>query len=380
MSAADLGLGRAAEVLMGPSPGSRATHALYPPKGTPRLLVPLRPRRAAASSVQHYTTPSSVRDRGLLRFGAALARLGVADLAPRMVALNGLEALAAHLSDVLGEELAVGVHLGPPRANRKPVLQLMDRQGRPVAYAKLGINQLTCDRVRAEADALHQIARAAPTGLVIPAIVADGVWEGLDYVVMRPVPTWSLTPASAEVRARALDGLVAAFDQGRSTLAEATWWRRTMADLDVCQDNRETARLRLAAAVIVARYGQEVVESGAGHGDWTPWNMCPRLGTLAVWDWERFSVDVPRGWDELHFAIASHPGGAAAALAAPRAVLRTALTVHKRSGEAILAAYLLRRAVSFVKDRQLEAGAPNGPLRTWLLPALDDLVEDPRPS
>lgn len=379
MSVPDLGLGPAAELLAGAAPGARATHALYPPRGTPRLLVPLRPRRAAAASVQHYTTPSSVRDRGLLRLGAALARLGAADLAPRMIALHGLGALADHLSGVIGEELAVGVHLGPPRANRKPVLQLMDHAGRPVAYAKLGINDLTCGRVRAEAAALHQIARSAPTGLVAPAIVADGVWEGLDYLVMRPVPTWSVTPPSREARAHALDGLTAAFASTRTTLADASWWRRTTAALDAC-DGPDAARLRTAATQLVERYGHELIESGAGHGDWTPWNMCTRLGTLAVWDWERFGLDVPRGWDELHFTIASHPGGAATALAAPRAVLRSALTTHQRPGEAVLAAYLLNRAVGFIVDRQLEAGAPNGPLRTWLLPALDDLVEGPRPT
>ncbi len=59
--------------------------------------------------------------------------------------------LVSHLSDELGQELTAGIHLGPPRANRKPVLQLMDPSGATVAFAKVGVNRLTRERVRHEA-------------------------------------------------------------------------------------------------------------------------------------------------------------------------------------------------------------------------------------
>ena len=59
--------------------------------------------------------------------------------------------------------------VGPPRATRKPVLQVTDRGGRVLAFVKVGHDPLTAGLVAAEGQALARVAgldlrrvRAAP--------------------------------------------------------------------------------------------------------------------------------------------------------------------------------------------------------------------------
>lgn len=371
----DLGLGAASSALTLSSSG-RKTHVLYPPLGSPKFLFPRRPGRASAAAVSAASTSTSFSSRMQRRVAAALARIGVARLAPGGVVLGGPGTFLHHLEQVVGPNLVVSVHLGPPRANRKPVLQVMSQAGETLAFAKLGVNELTCRRVRAERDALSRLAGVSASELVVPRLLAEGEWQGLDYLVMKPVDTASSVPVTPEQAARATTALVGAFAAEKVSIQQAAWWSRTQADLAGCVDNAESERLRAAAETVGERYGQEVMLCGAGHGDFSPWNLSAHAQHLVVWDWERFALDVPVGWDQIHFALNTYPGGAAAALTPPAPGLRNLLGDHPTADEALLAlTYLLSRGVSYVADRQFEAGARHGPLNAWLLPTLEELIE-----
>lgn len=371
----ELGLGPGAAALISGDPRARATHAIVPPGGTSRLLVPLRPGRVSAAAVRNYTTPASVRTRTVLRVASWAARLGAARLIHDVVPIGGADTFLAHVSQVLGQDLAVAVHLGPPRANRKPVLHLMDTRGRSVAFAKLGVNELTCFRVRTEAEALRQLRGVHMPGLLTPTAIASGTWRDVDYLVMKPVATWSRAKVSTRLRERATKTLVTRFPRRQTTLAEASWWLRTISDLDQCGEASEAVRLRAVADRLVQRHGDQVLVAGAAHGDWSPWNMCSHTSHLAVWDWERFSLDTPRGWDSLHFALNAHRGGAGAALAKEH--VRVGEVLADLSGpeaEATALSYLVSRGVNYLLDGQHEAGARHGPVGDWLLPSLEKRV------
>lgn len=316
-----------------------------------------------------------MRSRLLRGAGQVLARLGAARLAPQGVALGGPGTFLHHLEEVVGQDLVASVHLGPPRANRKPVLHLMDARGRSVAFVKLGINELTCQRVRNEVAALRRLADATLSGLVVPELLHAGQWRELDYLVMRPVPTATGLHSSRELRARALGNLVAAFPTSQADVSRSPWWARTMANLDRCGDDQDATGLRAAATRLLERYEGVPVLHGAGHGDFSPWNVCAHPDHLVVWDWERFTLDVPVGWDEIHYALNAYRGGPAAALARPYGSLVERFDPHLGSAPSVLiASYLLDRGVNYLVDRQQEAGLRRGPLGNWLLPALQELV------
>lgn len=372
----DLGLEDAGSALLSGGRGHRPTHAPFPPHGTPRFLIPRHPAVVAAAAVRTSTTASSVRSRLVRAAGQVLARLGGARWAPHAVPLGGPGTFLQHLQEVIGQELVASVHLGPPRANRKPVLHLMDERGRSVAFAKLGMNELTCRRVRNEAEALRRLADARTPGLVVPELLDTGRWEGLDYLVMKPVPTDSGLSSTDELRRRAIGALVGAFPTSQADLVRSSWWSRTMSDLDRCGDTEDATRLRAAAVRVSTRYGREAISQGAGHGDFSPWNVCAYPSHLVVWDWERFALDVPQGWDEIQFGLNAHPGGAAAALADAGARRQLVEGSGLPSSTRVLTlTYLLNRGVNYLVDRQLEAGARHGPLRAWLLPALHELLD-----
>jgi len=111
--------------------------------------------------------------------------------------------------------------------------------------------------------------------------------------------------------------------------------------------------------------------------------MRPLADRLLVWDWERFTIGVPLGYDALHFdlqqRISSQPDGAAAVrqtlAAAPE--LLTPLGVTAPAAVRVTALlYLIDLAARYLADRQAEAGARLGVLGSWLLPVLLSTVED----
>ena len=141
-------------------------YLLLPSARSPRLLVP-RGRRAATGAVRGYGVG---RGRSARWQAAALAVGMATGLAPlvlrdrvRVVQHQGTaagETIESHLSDVLGTDVLLSMYLGAPRANRKPVLQVLDATGRTLAYVKIGVDPLTRALVRDEGDALTALAAA----------------------------------------------------------------------------------------------------------------------------------------------------------------------------------------------------------------------------
>ena len=70
---------------------------------------------------------------------------------------------------MLGRPALLSIHIGPARANRKPVLQLLGAGGEALGYAKLGVDPLTRALVDAEAAALVRLS-TVPLG---PVTVAE---------------------------------------------------------------------------------------------------------------------------------------------------------------------------------------------------------------
>src|SRR5207253_3116256 len=66
------------------------------------------------------------------------------------------------------------------------------------------------------------------------------------------------------------------------------------------------AAKRYAAALERLRSAHVTLAFGAWHGDWQPYNMARvpgRPAQIALWDWERFALGVPLGFDPLHYLL-----------------------------------------------------------------------------
>ena len=297
-------------------------YALLPDAVDPRMAVPLRPLAAAGAVARSQTAAASTRAamRGWL---VALAfRTGVAGLLlrGRLVvtqadgAGDGLDDL---LAELLGEPVCLGIRVGPPRANRKPVLQVVSRSGQLLAYAKLGTGRLTDRLVQAESRALTGLAGADLGEVRVPRVLYSGAWHGHPLLVQAPLPVRRAgVPGGDRLRA----AMVAVAGTGESPAAEVTatpWWQRTTAEVDALPDGPTAVRLRAVRDALRVRSAGVVLPVGAWHGDWNAGNCSVVPDAVLVWDWERYETGVPAGFDVLHLSLQSGlgsvPAGAAAA-------------------------------------------------------------------
>ena len=354
---------------------------LLPGPGRPRLLVPPAARPAAAA-VRRYGEPGSRTTRLATRALSLALASGLGGIALRgrvlVHAPAGADTIESYLREVLGSDLRVSMHLGAARANRKPVLQLLTARGGPAGFAKIGISPLTRDLVRAEHDALARLGRARLAGLTIPGVLHHGQWRGLDVLVLSTLPVWLRRRQVSWPRlAAAMSEVAGVSGLRRAPLAAASYWQRLRGRLAAADAGADRGALAGALDAVAARAGRMPLAFGAWHGDWTPWNMASTGQGLLVWDWERFTRDVPVGFDALHYWLqtevvpARGDPRAAAAGCINRAPER--LTPFGAGpGQARLTAilYLADLATRYLTDRQDKAGAKLGQAGSWLIPAI----------
>jgi len=279
----------------------------------PRVLVPLASRRAAAEAVRQYSDGMTRRARlakaavglglasGALQWGLRRRGLVVAAAGPAEGSLLG-----DHVPAALGRtDLAAAIVLGPVRPNRKPVVQLIGGDGRPVGYMKVGWNDLTRRLVRAEADMLRRLAGAGPRGFTAPDLLHQGRWQGLDITISSALAhrlwrrgrRYQLPPVAVSREIADLGGVEVA------ALAGSGWWaglHQRLAPVRRARDGRAAATLDATLERLAAQASTRLA-FGTWHGDWGPWNLRATAGPLLVWDWERSGDGVPLGFDLLHF-------------------------------------------------------------------------------
>ena len=380
--------------------GSAQDHArteflLLPNEARAVLLLPRRPRRAAAAALRHYKASAVGRRRLMFRGLSMAAQLGLADVLSERIAIVSAATepdanVVAYLRKVLDREVVVGLRIGPPRANRKPVLELLSPAGEVLGFAKVGITGLTRELVRAEASALDTLAGAGLTRLEVPGLVHHGQWREHEVLVQaplsgsgRPVPPAMLTSAMAE--------LATAAGVTIETVGQTRYWNGLRSRLEACGPREPAAALLKIMDDLQPTADATSLAFGSWHGDWTPWNMAFSGRRVLVWDWERFESGVPIGYDAVHYQLqaAVERNGARAQSAAEVALFTAPMTLGPlgvRPGSAVFVAalYLVEIATRYLQDGAAEAGARLGDVSSWLLPGLSRfagrLATTPRPG
>lgn len=306
----------------GPSPSPSTREFLVVPNArAPRLLVPLRARAAGSRAMRRYSHGLTGRERVMRTLLAAGIRTGLAGLlVPDRLVVTGVAATAsgamadaadppsieAYLGAVLGQDVVIGFGVGRPRANQKPVLNVLTPRGRSIGFVKVGDTDVARALVRREAAALELVERAAPAGVEAPRVLHLGTWRGLDLLVQSALVTRMRRGRPAAVLPVAAMAAVASIGgRTRSRVADAPFWDALLRTPSQLREPQVAARLQEALAAFERHYADRIVEVGSWHGDWTPWNMAWRHDEVQLWDWERFSVGVPVGFDLLHYQLQS---------------------------------------------------------------------------
>lgn len=353
-------------------------YLVVPSLDDPRLVVPTRPRKSAERVLRALRDGSSIgaRTRTAVMSVAAMTNARTHDLpTPSLfeVVAESLGGSAANFS--------IGVHLGPPRANRKPVLAIADSAGVLLAFAKYGVDALTDQLVSREAEVLAELADFKKHGELIvtqvPQLVARGVHAGHQYVVQTPVPTTPRTRDPDAVAASQIE--IARLGRGETdpSLAVATIRNRWLARSESGDDPLVTAFAQVAN-VWCDEVHDAPLQWGSWHGDWRTTNMAVTPAGCSVWDWERFGAGVPLGYDALHLFLTSHQASVSDLAALPLDVrenaarlLRAFDVTDRRAVDLTVTGYLLELAGRYLDDDQARAGARLGAVGQWLLPHLE---------
>jgi hypothetical protein len=346
------------------------------------MLVPAS-RHLAAAAVRGYGRPALPAAAAASRVLPVLlsAGLGRAGLGRPLTAEipAGTVTIESYLASVLGQDLHVSLLLSAPRANRKPVLQLLAPDGTIAGFAKIGDGPLARELVAAEHAALRRLARANLTQLELPQVLHYGKWAGRPVLVLSALPAgprrrqWPARPLTA-----AMAELTASTGLRYGPLAGSGYPAALLARLATADPGPDRDHVSAALATITRKAGHTGLAFGCWHGDWTPWNMTGTAAGLAVWDWERFATGVPAGFDPLHFRLHAEvlarrrPARPAAASAACRRTVRDAperlapLGIPPIAARVTATLYLAEIATRYLADGQVQAPG------RWLIPALTE--------
>lgn len=341
-----------------------------------RSLIPLTPASVPAGVLARRLNGRGMRGTAKRMALMSLVRAGlvtqgrsrVAHLVPHSGA-----GLAEFISENLQQDILMAVHVGAPRANQKPVLELMDDTGRAVAFGKLGVNPLTDQLVRAETVALATLAGRRLPHVMHPTVLASLSWQGHPLLLQSPLPVERATRPPATLVATAAREVAGLGETHRGCLAESRFFARLSGRLSSLPPDDEGELLTNSLLALASEHVP--LSFGSWHGDWTPWNMAAAADQLMVWDWERYDSEVPKGFDQLHHAFQSavqrNPRGAPAQARNLVARAPQALGwMDESTARATTRLYFLEIASRYLKDGQAQAGGRLGDVLPWAAAAL----------
>jgi hypothetical protein len=278
------------------TPPEETGYLVVPSVRRPRLLVPADVPGAERMFARHG---GSRLDRAARSAWRQAHRSGIAARLPfpRLSIAADPDGIEAYLASVLGRDVRIGVLLGPPRANLKPVVQVFSADGETIAFAKVGVTALTTRLIAAEAAALRLLASKETHSFAAPALLHQGTWKGAAVLVQSALP---LAQGDHAPDVPPLEVMVEI-----AGLAGVTHQPLGTSEVVAAPDDVEWhgLDLRAFAALREALASTGDVPFGAWHGDFGPWNMGVDGRRVEVWDWERFAVGVPVGFDAAHYQV-----------------------------------------------------------------------------
>lgn len=287
------------------------TFIVVPRAESVRLLVP-NDGLAGARALQRYSWALGARETVQRTMLAAGLATGVGGLMPHRIEVVGPRraSVLELFESIVGSPVSMSLGVGSARANRKPVLGLFGRRGRPVGFAKIGDTAVAAGHVRGEAVALEQVGERRWDRLEVPRLLYSDSWNGMHVILMTPLRTRPMLPRRLlkKMPIDAMHELSAAFDEGDCGLGDTPLFSRLRLVAEAMGDTPRAASYSRALDRLGELHSDVVVRVGAWHGDFTPWNVAHRSGRLQLWDWERFETGVPFGLDRFHWVANVHTG------------------------------------------------------------------------
>lgn len=346
-------------------------YLVAPNRRAPALLLPLGSPRAAARAVLRPSAGTRGRQQAGRRAAALAFRAGLGPHVMRdrlyICTAPGSPAdpssIEMYLRGVFGPDVLIALAVGPIRANRKPVLQVLTPAGHLVAFVKVGWNALTRSLVSAEAKTLAGLVPTRLGPVQPPHVLHVGTWRDLSLLALAPLIGTARRGKPGELPMDAMRGLATHAGTEVRALKDSRFWTKLREQITALPDPRTRDALLAIHLTANGRWGKAPVTFGAWHGDWTKWNMAWDGRRVLLWDWERYETDVPVGLDAYHYALQSRLHGdgtvepAAARVRRDAATLAAGMGMPPEQGQLLLGCYLLSLLLRYENDSQDAMGA-----------------------
>lgn len=282
------------------------------------LFLPLRPAAATAGGLALYA-PMNPAARTYRNVVFWILRLGLAPLLLRTRSLAGSPATRHlhihHILELLREALQrpdaqFSIYQGKEAIVRKPTLLALERNGNPLAYAKVGWNTATRALVEREHETLTLLARhKLQHGRVAPVLGYLDLHHSRILISaplrhINAAPEFALTPLHVAFLQE-----IGSVTASRTGLTESAFWTRANDRLANLREGRlqphQIDILESAMGLLERRLGNESLPWVLRLGDFLPWNfgVDAAANRIDVVDLEFAETGSPVGWDVFHFLI-----------------------------------------------------------------------------
>lgn len=294
-------------------PALRSTSYLrVPPVGSPKLLLPADMPEAGAEALRLWAAAQHRWHRRLAyQVGAACLNIRpLHELWPNRWAVTDTvtdhsdHSLTSRLGTLLGQSVVVAANVGRRDPHQSQLLIALNEDGTPLAYVKVGWNDLNRRLLRNEARALRRVAELGSSAMVTPSVLHSERWNNLELLLTAPVER-SRQRAASRSQPPALPITLEVAATGmreRLPLRQSRYWSDLRLRLAAAaESDQQAARVLERAVATLDAAGDKALGFAGWHGDWVPWNLSYDRDQLLVWDWEYWSEGAPVGFDILHF-------------------------------------------------------------------------------
>jgi len=215
------------------------------------------------------------------------------------------ESLAAFLQSLLDvQDLCLAFSTGTPGHYRKTTAQVMSKDGRVIAYAKIASTQQARRMLMQEGETLRHLAELHISAGHIPRFIYAGPFHKYELLV-QSAPSEKARRGPKQLDIRHIEFLAEIFDQTAiwKPFVDSDCWLRAKKSVEKLQDRISDdwrQRLQNGLETCQSELAKKAIPTGLCHGDFVPWNNYLVQGRLYVFDWEYAMEDIAF-WDIFHF-------------------------------------------------------------------------------
>lgn len=202
------------------------------------------------------------------------------------------------------KDLAFSISFGTPGLHRKPAIQILNRNGEILCYAKVGWNQVTNNLVKHEADILEGFEASLCSSFSVPRVIFSGWWNAR-FLCIQTAPEGEVKPPPKEMNSQYLMAIkeLASFHKRSVSLLESAFWPRVLNRIENISNSYYRRISQDGARKAEGCLGNTKLPFHLRHGDFAPWNVKLADGRLFLFDWEYCGREAPAGWDLFHFIV-----------------------------------------------------------------------------